>query len=197
MVLRFEYSLFPPKIHCIMNSGTCTPNDNNEPLFFSGDLKFDTGADITCIGANRLNLHCTEEHFTTWIQQNDNIEIIKNGKLKKNGLIAVNTRGIDKEAKDIKAYAYQLDEFTIESADGSISLGSVPIFVTFDKRFQTPLLGRDLLSLFNIDINNDDCIMKLEPCRKSKGSRIVPQYFINNGIYSRKNMVIEEKNVID
>ncbi len=82
MALGFEYSLFPPKIHCIMSSTTNTPNNGNAPLFFSGDLKFDTGADITCISASRLNLHSTEEEFTKWMQQNENVEIIKNGQIK-------------------------------------------------------------------------------------------------------------------
>ncbi len=192
MALGFEYSLFPPKIHCIMSSTTNTPNNGNAPLFFSGDLKFDTGADITCISASRLNLHSTEEEFTKWMQQNENVEIIKNGQIKKNGLIGIKTKGIDKEAEDIKAYAYQLDDFSIESGDGNLSLGSVPIFVTFDTRFQTPLLGRDLLSLLNIEIDNDRNIMNVKSTEKLKHNIIKPIFFIKSGIYSKGSMVIEE-----
>ena len=192
MSLRFEYSLFPPKFHCIMSSKSSTPNNNNDPSFFSGDLKFDTGADITCISASRLNLYITEEEFTSWIQTHDNLEIIKQGNLKKNGLVVTQSKGIDKEADDIKAYAYQLDDFTLESAEGSISLGSVPVFITFDKRFQTPLLGRDLLSLLNIEIDNDNNMMNISSTEKLKNNKITPQFFINQGIYNNRNMVIEE-----
>ena len=192
MSLSFEYSLFPPKFHCIMSSRTSTPNNNNDPLFLCGDLKFDTGADITCISANRLNLYTTEEEFTSWIQTHNNIEIIKQGNLKRNGIVVTKSKGIDKEAEDIKAYAYQLEDFTIESADGSISLGSVPVFITFDKRFQTPLLGRDLLSLLNIEIDNDSNMMNISSTEKLKNNKITPQFFINQGIYNNRNMVIEE-----
>ena len=196
MPFRFEYSQFPPKLHCVLSSSSRTPNIGNAPMFFSGDLKFDTGADITCIGASRLNLHCTEEEFTAWIQQNENIEIIKNGKIKKNGFIGAKTKGIDKEAEDIKAYAYQLDSFVIESADGNMSLGSVPVFITFDRRFQTPLLGRDLLSLLNIGIDNDNNIMTIDLSNKIKNNKISPQFFIQNGIYSKKSMLIEDNEIV-
>lgn len=193
MSVCFKYELFPPAIQCVVISDDNTPEKG--PLFYSGNLKLDTGSDITCLNARDLGISVSEEEFSRWIQTHDNLEIIKNGQLKKKGLICVNTKGIDKTAADIKAYCYQMQSFTISTYQGSLTIGSVPVFITFDSRFQTPLLGRDILSLLNIEINNDKRILTLNPTKALSNNRITPQYFINVGIYDKGKMLISETSV--
>ena len=71
-------------------------------------------------------------------------------------------------------------------------ISNLSFYLPFDKRFQTPLLGRDLLSLLNIDIDNDNNMMNISSTEKLKNNKITPQFFINQGIYNNRNMVIEE-----
>ena len=91
-------------------------------------FKFDTGAQYTCLNAREFSINITEEEFR---------ETYK-------GVIMEGT-GLD-QTTHILYYLLQVENFIIEGID----IGSVPIYITFDKRAYKNLLGLDLIKLFNI-----------------------------------------------
>ena len=198
MNVRISYTLFPPSIRTLMN---CKDSPCSSSIYYEGKMKFDPGADITCIPASYLGINAGEAEFTKWIQTTDNIELIQNGKKTTHHIIAARTRGVDKKAASITSYALQLDDFQIITHDGVLDLGGVPVFVVFDDRFQTPLLGRDILGLLNMEIDNDKNLLTLSLSEKCKNAikqygKISPQYFIKSGIYDRDIFLVHDSQIV-
>ena len=52
-------------------------------------------------------------------------------------MIAASMKGVDTQAAPFQFFAMQIDEFTIfdNNSQNSLVIGGVPIFVTFDERF--------------------------------------------------------------
>ena len=102
----------------------------------------DTGASITCCRAKELGINLSEEDF---IASKSNTRYL-NGVLKE-GDCKSNT-----DKYSIKFYEVKLKRFRIGT---SIILENISVWVTFDKRFYTCLLGQDLLEyLFYLHLRN-------------------------------------------
>ncbi len=92
----------------------------------------DTGASITCCRAKELGINFSEEDFAA---NKANVRhmngVLKEGDSKKHA-----------DTYSIKFYEVRLKKFKIGT---SIIMEHVSVWVTFDKRFYTCLLGQDLL----------------------------------------------------
>lgn len=102
----------------------------------------DTGACITCCRAKELGVNLCEEDF---IESGSNTKYL-NGVLKENGNMG------DADRYSIQFFEVKLKSFKIGT---SIVLENVSVWVTFDKRFYTCLLGQDLLQrLYYMHLRN-------------------------------------------
>ncbi|MDE5824701.1 MAG: retroviral-like aspartic protease family protein [Lachnospiraceae bacterium] len=102
----------------------------------------DTGASITCCRAKELGENLSEEDFVT---SKPNTKYM-NGVLKEGD----GTKNTDRFS--IKFYEVKLKMFKIGT---SIILENVSVWVTFDKRFYTCLLGQDILEqLYYLHLRN-------------------------------------------
>lgn len=167
----------------------------NRPLFSSGILKFDTGADITIFHASQVGLtHISESDFTIWLQKNEKVRSLRAGKLYTKTLFGFTNSGVDVIAAPIYSYAYQVTDFDIVLDNGILHLGSVPITVTFDDRFSGPLMGKDLISLINANINNDAHRLELDytQWKKQQSSNV-----LIDGIYMMKNKYYDIDNLFN
>lgn len=77
-------------------------------------FKYDTGSQFTCMPAEDLGVDISEEEFITYSKNK----------------LAIEGIGIDTNTR-IKYYLIQVDKFIVAGID----LGSVPIYITFDKRY--------------------------------------------------------------
>ncbi|MDE6053983.1 MAG: retroviral-like aspartic protease family protein [Lachnospiraceae bacterium] len=102
----------------------------------------DTGASITCCRAKELGVNLIEEDFITSRSNTRYLNgVLKEGDGKKNT-----------DRFSIKFYEVQLKRFKIGT---SIILENVSVWVTFDKRFYTCLLGQDILEqLYYLHLGN-------------------------------------------
>ena len=82
-------------------------------------LKFDTGAQYTCLNAREFSINITEEEFKKTYKGN-----IMEG------------TGLD-QTTHITYYLLQVENLVVEG----LALGSVPIYITFDPRACKNLLG--------------------------------------------------------
>ena len=164
------------------------------PIFSDDEIKFDTGSDITIFPAELIGLgDISVSDFTSWLQHNDKVNSIKSGHINTRSLFAFSCDGIDSYSNSIYSYAYQVDRFTLNLDDGIVDLGSVPITVTFDKRFIHPLLGKDLLSLLNSKIDTDEMKLELELNQMMKN----PTHRAIDGIYMMQNNYYDTNNLLD
>lgn len=92
----------------------------------------DTGASITCCRAKELGINFSEEDF---VANKSNTRYM-------NGVLKEGDRKKDADRYSIKFYEVKLKRFQIGN---SITLENVTLWVTFDRRFYTCLLGQDLL----------------------------------------------------
>lgn len=160
---------------------------------FDGDIKFDTGSDISIFPARQIGLmNITEEQFATWLQTNENVSSIKAGHIKKKSLFVFSVEGIDKKSVGIKSYAYQVDRLSLTLDNGKLNLGSVPITVTFDERFTQPLFGRDLISLLNTTIDTDKMFLGLELAKwmQAENHRLIDGVYMMNNHYYEANYLL-------
>ena len=118
------------------------------------EFKFDTDAQYTCLNAREFSINITEEEFKK--KYKGNRETYK-------GVIMEGT-GLD-QTTHILYYLLQVENFIIEGID----IGSVPIYITFDKRAYKNLLGLDLIKLFNISIDFDNHQMELSITQQLRG----------------------------
>lgn len=92
----------------------------------------DTGASITCCRAKELGINFSEEDF---VANKSNIRYM-------NGVLKEGDRKKEADRYSIKFYEVKLKRFQIGN---SITVENVSLWVTFDRRFYTCLLGQDLL----------------------------------------------------
>jgi len=147
----------------------------------------DTGAQVTCISAKDLGIKITEQEF-------------------RNKYTTVELEGhgiIDSDKKDHKVtyYLIQVENFEIEG----IGLGSVPIYITFDSRAKKRLLGLDLLSLLNIELDFDTRRIRLSKTESlknffnsNKKLRLEINDMFDLGIYSKDDYItdVDIQNII-
>lgn len=100
-----------------------TYNNNCIPI----DFLIDSGADITCFSAKILDYNLSEELCDS----------LSYDTVYKNGIVE------DKLVPKIKFYKIPVNNFQIGD---SIHMGNQYVYVTFDDRFSTSLLGRDILN---------------------------------------------------
>ena len=98
----------------------------------------------------------TAKELKKWIQKSGQLRF-KTANGEAGCLVAAAMKGVDTKADPFQFFALQMDAFTIldNSSHNKIAIGGVPVFVTFDERFDKALLGRDIISLLNLNINND------------------------------------------
>jgi len=94
---------------------------------------FDTGASITCCKAKELDPYLTEQYC---IQCNCDSKMLT-------GVLATESNVKSSNLYALKFYQIIVDTFYIGSC---INLGSQKIWITFDDRFSSRLLGIDILS---------------------------------------------------
>ena len=165
---------------------------SNKSVRFSGVIKFDTGSDLTMFSAYALQLgDIGKEGFTRWLQTHEKVNGMKGGHIYHRCLFGSKCHGIDDFSDGIDAYAYQVSSFALEFDNGILDLGSVPIMVTFDKRFKTPLLGIDLISLLETKIDGGKLLLEVTTTPefddiREKGDNIDCVYMQKRGYYSGK-----------
>lgn len=130
-----------------------------------------------------LDLYISEEEYMKWADQH-----------KTEGIrpFSVVCKGIDSKSAGIKAYYLQTEHFYIQGMD----LGSVPIYIVFDKRYKKILLGMDLLHLMNVNIDNDKDEMCMQLTQKyieyrKKHLRTTIRSMFEMGVYSKKDNDID------
>ena len=162
MSISIKYRIFPPLVDCEFQCQN-TPNTDGTPLFYSGPLKLDTGADITAFPAKQLRIKEDMGLFLQWIQKSGQLRF-KTANGEAGCLVAAAMKGVDKKADPFQFFALQVDAFTIldNNSHNKIAIGGVPVFVTFDERFDKALLGRDIISLLNLNIDNDRKCIEIE-----------------------------------
>lgn len=133
-------------------------------------FKLDTGATNTCINAVHLGICVSEAEFAKW---NRNDSIITTG-------IMNNT--------EVKYYKLQVENFII----GDLDLGSVPIYVTFNKNATKSLLGMDLIRLLNIGLFTDERKLILQ-----KANRFIEHRKENERTFRPELLSFEGKNKPD
>ena len=92
----------------------------------------DTGASITCCRAKELGINLKEQNF---IENRSNVKYL-------NGVLKEGNSGDSADKYSIKFYEVKINKFKIGT---SIILTDVSVWVTFDKRFYTCLLGQDIM----------------------------------------------------
>ena len=130
-------------------------------------FKFDTGSQNTCIAAAEIQLVNSEEDFISKYKPRWKFE----------------GSGIDDNSK-ISFYQIMVDNFFVQG----ITLGPVPIYITFDKRFSKRLLGLDLLNLLNIHMDNDERVLTISQTDRLKeylrdGRSVTTEEMIKMGLY--------------
>lgn len=133
-------------------------------------LKFDTGAQYTCLNAREFSINITEEEFKKTYKGN-----IMEG------------TGLD-QTTHMTYYLLQVENLVVEG----LALGSVPIYITFDPRACKNLLGLDLIRLFNIRLNFDSGQMELTKTQqfikfKKTKYKLEPSDMVQLGIYQTSN----------
>ena len=102
----------------------------------------DTGASITCCRAKELGTNLNEHDF---IANESNVKYL-------NGVLKEENREYSKDIYSIKFYEVRMKKFKIGT---SIILTDVSVWVTFDNRFYTCLMGQDILEqLCYLHMNN-------------------------------------------
>ena len=195
MSISIKYHVFPPLIDCEFRCNN-TPNADGTPLFYSGALKLDTGADLTAFPAKQLQIKEEKGSFLNWVQTSEQL-LFQTSQGESGHLIAAAMKGVDTQAAPIQFFAMQIDEFTIfdNNSQNSLVIGGVPIFVTFDERFDKALLGRDIISLLNLNISNDKKCIEVDETEEAKNYKkqfgiISPQFFIDHQIYTSDTMLL-------
>lgn len=145
--LRFDLDCHAELKVCQDESKRCCENE----IDISRDIKFkmNTSTEYTILSAKSL--------FGDLLTEEEFIE-----KFKPLPMCTFTTRDVDGRTH-MKFYKLQLTDFKI----GTLELGSVPVWVTFDY-LMYPLLGRDLLGMLNITIMSDYNIVYLEKTEKLK-----------------------------
>lgn len=102
----------------------------------------DTGASITCCRAKELGVNLREQDF---IANESDVQYL-------NGVLKEGNSGENPDRYSIKFYEVKLKKLKIGT---SISLENISVWVTFDNRFYTCLLGQDILEqLYYLHIRN-------------------------------------------
>lgn len=102
----------------------------------------DTGASITCCRAKELGLNLSEEDF---ISNKTAVRYL-------NGVLKEENKEYNKDRYSIKFYEVRMKKLKIGA---SIILENVSVWVTFDKRFYTCLMGQDILDkLYYMHLSN-------------------------------------------
>lgn len=102
----------------------------------------DTGASITCCGANELGVNLKEQ---TFISNQTNVRYL-------NGVLKEQDGEKNHDKYSIKFYEVKLKKLKMGT---SIVLENVSVWVTFDNRFYTCLMGQDVLNqLYYFHIRN-------------------------------------------
>ena len=141
--------------------------DNRE---LSRYFKLDTGAQNTCISARDLGIKLSEEEF-----------------IKKNKpSFRFEGTGID-DSSTVIFYQIMVDDISVEGE----RLGSVPIYISFDRNYSKRLLGLDLLNLLNYSIDNDERMIEITKTKKlvdhiEKNKPVTTKEMIIMGLYDPK-----------
>lgn len=196
MKASMEFATYPIMIDCEINC-TDTPNGDGYPLYHRSSFKLDTGSNLTCLTAEKLGITVSEEEFIQWSKQTQNIKVLTSGRIKGGRVIVADTKGIDRGGDYIRFYAIQVDKFIIREDIGNIlDLGSVPIFITFDHRMQSTLLGGDILSILDHSVQYNEVsknrtltisLNYISENERIEGA-ILPQTFIRQGVYRGINI---------
>ncbi len=102
----------------------------------------DTGASITCCRAKELGINLKEQDF---LEKGSNVRYL-------NGVLKEGKESEDTDRYSIKFFEVNVKKFRIGT---SIVLTNVSVWVTFDKRFYTCLLGQDILErLYYLHLRN-------------------------------------------
>lgn len=110
----------------------------------------DTGAGITCCRAKELGINLKEQEF------------IANGLRIKylNGVLKEENKEYSKDLYSIRFYEIKLKKFKIGT---SIILPDVSVWVTFDNRFYTCLMGQNILNkLYYMHLQNTKILLILD-----------------------------------
>lgn len=94
----------------------------------------DTGSSITCCRAKELGTNLREDEFIT------NQEAVRY----LNGVLKEDHKEYSKDRYSIKFYEVKMKKLKIGT---SIILNNVSVWVTFNKRFYTCLMGQDILKI--------------------------------------------------
>lgn len=94
----------------------------------------DTGASITCCRAKELGANLREDEFIT---SQAAVRYL-------NGVLKEDRKEYSKDRYSIKFYEVKMKKLKIGT---SIILNNVSVWVTFDKRFYTCLMGQDILKI--------------------------------------------------
>ena len=92
----------------------------------------DTGASITCCRAKELGVNLEEEDF---IANKASVRYL-------NGVLKDGNKEYSRDRYSIKFYEVKMNKLKIGT---SIVLENVSVWITFDKRFYTCLMGQDIL----------------------------------------------------
>lgn len=95
----------------------------------------DTGASITCCRAKELGINSEEDFITNKVS----VRYL-------NGVLKEENKEYSKDSYSIKFYEVKIKKLKIGT---SIILSNVSIWVTFDSRFYTCLMGQDILDKLN------------------------------------------------
>ena len=169
-----------------------------ESIDISGEIKFDTGSDLTIFPASQIGFGSISEiDFIDWLKEHEKVYSIKNGKDDKCSVYCFSCGGVDSSALSIRSYAYQVDNFTLELDNGSLKLKSVPIAISFDKRFIRPLFGKDLISLLctEIDTNNKELILSLNDLLKAASHKPIDALYMRKNGYYKPDELIEKDDI--
>ena len=109
-------------------------------------FKVDTGASTTIIPANAIGIADNEDEFKTIYDYTEDDKSIAEG---------INS-------VKVGYYTIWLNSFII----GNIEILAFPIAITFEPNFTTPLLGMDLIGLFNIYINIENRTIKFKETKE-------------------------------
>lgn len=101
----------------------------------------DTGASITCCRAKELGINSEEDFITNKVSVRH-----------LNGVLKEENKEYSKDSYSIKFYEVKIKKLKIGT---SIILTNVSIWVTFDSRFYTCLMGQDILNkLYYMHLSN-------------------------------------------
>lgn len=107
----------------------------------------DTGASITCCRAKELGANLREDEFIT------NQAAVRY----LNGVLKEDHKKYSQDRYSIKFYEVKMKKLKIGT---SIILNNVSVWVTFDKRFYTCLMGQDILNkLYYMHLSNTEKLL--------------------------------------